>query len=283
MRWMLVVALVACGHSNGTSFGSAGPDGDASDVDAGSTTPHDATTSSTIWTPHPGTSWQWQLEDDVDTSFDVEMYDIDMFDTPQATIDALHAAGRVVICYVDVGSYEPGRPDASQFPSSVRGNELDGWPGEYWLDTRSSVVRQLMRARFDTAVAKHCDGIEPDNVDGYENTPGFPLTSATQLDYNRFVASEVHARGLSVGLKNDTDQVGDLLPSFDWMLDEQCFEYGECDTLAPFVAANKAVFEVEYGAASLATTVCPEANADNFDTLIKDVDEDVTAWRVACR
>jgi len=140
-----------------------------------------------------------------------------------------------------------------------------------------------MLARLDTAVAKHCDGVEPDNVDGYENDSGFALTAATQLDYNRFIASEAHARSLSVGLKNDTDQVPDLLAAFDWMLDEQCFQYGECDTLAPFVAANKAVFEVEYGAASLASTVCPEANADNFDTLIKDADMDVTAWRVACR
>jgi hypothetical protein len=43
------------------------------------------------------------------------------------------------------------------------------------------------------------------------------------------------------------------------------------------------VFEVEYGAASLAATSCPQANANNFDTLIKPADEQVTAWRVACR
>jgi hypothetical protein len=273
MRWSLVVLLVAC-HSSvpGTAPPVAG-DPDSSTPDAGRA----------IWAPHPGTSWQWQLEDGVDTSFDVAMYDVDMFDTPRSTIDALHAAGRIVICYVDVGSYEPGRPDSSRFPASVRGNELDGWPGEYWLDTRSPVVRQLVTARLDIAVAAHCDGVEPDNVDGYQNDPGFALTAATQLDYNRFVASAAHARGLSVGLKNDSDQLADLLPSFDWMLDEQCFQYGECDALAPFVAADKAVFEVEYGAASLATTICPQANADNFDTLIKPADMSVTASRVACR
>lgn len=284
MRWLVVVFVVACGQPgsppNGVPPGGGkgdgpGSDGSDADVDAMPDGP------AALWSPRPGTSWQWQLQDTIDTSFDVAMYDIDLFDTPQATIDALHAAGRAVICYVDVGSYEPNRPDASQFPASVRGNELDGWPGEYWLDTRSQVVRSIIQARLDLAASKHCDGVEPDNVDGYENDPGFPLTATTQLDYDRFIATQGHVRGLSVGLKNDTDQIGDLLPAFDWMLDEQCFQYTECDELAPFIAANKAVFEVEYGDASLAQTICPDANADNFDTLIKA--EDLTAWRVACR
>ena len=284
MRWLLIFVL-ACGHSS-PSPGNPPPDGKAggdggSGGDAGTTI--DGPASASVWTPHPGTSWQWQLQGTIDTSFDVMMYDIDLFDVPQGTIDDLHAAGRRVICYLSAGTYEPGRPDSADFPSSVIGNELPDWPGEHWLDTRSSAVRDLMKARLDRAVTRQCDGVEPDNIDGYQNDPGFPLTATTQLDYNRFLATEAHARGLSVGLKNDLDQVSDLLPAFDWALNEQCFQYDECAMLDPFVAANKAVFQVEYGSASLATTVCPRANAENFDTLIKPANEEVTAWRVACR
>jgi hypothetical protein len=134
---------------------------------------------------------------------------------------------------------------------------------------------------MDLAVSKHCDGIEPDNVDGYTNSPGFPLTYDTQLDYNRFIAAAAHARGLSVGLKNDLDQIVDLEPSFDWELDEQCYQYSECELLQPFIAANKAVFEVEYGSSNLVSTYCPQANADNLDTLIKDLNLD--ASRISCR
>ena len=68
---------------------------------------------------------------------------------------------------------------------------------------------------------------------------------------------------------------------FDWALNEQCFQYNECDMLLPFINAGKAVFNTEYGAASLATSVCPRANSLNFDTLVKNLDLD--AWRVACR
>jgi hypothetical protein len=137
-----------------------------------------------------------------------------------------------------------------------------------------------MKERLDRAVARKCDGVEPDNVDGYTNQSGFPLTAATQLDYNRFLAREAHARGLSVGLKNDLEQVNELLPDFDWAMNEQCLQYDECQLLAPFIAAGKAVFHVEYGGQALAQTVCPKTRPLGFSTLIKKLDLD--AWRVAC-
>ena len=41
------------------------------------------------YTPPVGTTWQWQLTGAVDTSLDVQMYDVDLFDVPQSVIDAL--------------------------------------------------------------------------------------------------------------------------------------------------------------------------------------------------
>jgi len=232
-----------------------------------------------IWQPTPGTSWQWQLTGTIDTSFDVQMYDIDLFDTPKSTIDTLHGQGRVVICYFSAGSWEDWRPDAADFPANVKGNS-NGWPGEKWLDIRNiAALSPIMQARLDLAVDKGCDGVEPDNVDGYSNKTGFPLTGNDQLTYNRWLADQAHARGLSVGLKNDVEQVTQLEPYFNWALDEQCFEYNECDLLLPFVQAGKAVFGVEYSG-SLAS-FCPEANSMDFDWLKKN--ENLNASREACR
>ena len=88
-----------------------------------------------------------------------------------------------------------------------------------------------------------------------------------------------HARELSVGLKNDLDQVSQLVDDFDWALNEQCFEYDECDMLLPFVKAGKAVFGVEY---ELDTAeFCAQANAMDFDWLKKNYDLD--AERESCR
>jgi hypothetical protein len=121
--------------------------------------------------------------------------------------------------------------------------------------------------------------MEPDNVDGYANDSGFSLTYQDQIQYNSFIADEAHARGLSVGLKNDLDQISDLLPSFDWALDEQCFQYSECKKLLPFIEAGKAVFEVEYSLPP--TKFCPEANSLNFNSMKKHLNLGV--YRVPCR
>ncbi len=233
-----------------------------------------------VWQPAPGTSWQWQLTGSIDTSFDVDMYDVDLFDAPQSAIDQLHADGRVVICYFSAGSWEEWRPDAGAFPPSVLGNPLDGWPGEKWLDIRQlAILGPIMSARLDVAVAKACDGVEPDNLDGYANDSGFPLTAQDQLNYNTWLAAEAHQRGLSIGLKNDLAQIEDLVPHFDWALNEQCFEYEECDVLLPFIQAGKAVFGVEYEGDP--DIFCPQANAMNLDWLMKNLDLD--AWRLSCR
>jgi hypothetical protein len=241
--------------------------------------------SSSVWQPKPGTSWQWQLSGSIDTSVDVAMYDIDLVEAPQATIDELHGKGRIVICYFSAGSREDWRPDAGDFASSDYGKGLAGWPGETWLDVRSANVRAIMQKRLDLAVQKGCDGVEPDNVDGYANDTGFPLTQADQLDYLGFLSTEAHGRSLSVGLKNSVELASTLVTSFDWALNEECLAYSECAQLAPFISAGKAVFHVEYvdqqgqGAAKK-SSVCGDASISGFSTLIKTWDLD--AWRLAC-
>jgi endo-alpha-1,4-polygalactosaminidase (GH114 family) len=130
----------------------------------------------------------------------------------------------------------------------------------------------------DLCSAKGFDGIELDNVDGYTNNTGFPLTARDQLTFNLALATSAHARGLSVGLKNDLNQIGDLVAAFDWALDEECFAYGECDLLGPFIAAGKAVFNVEY--TMTPDQFCPQAKAAGFSSLVKHLNLD--AYRVAC-
>jgi hypothetical protein len=230
-----------------------------------------------VWMPKPGTTWQWQLSGKVDTTVDAQMYDIDLFTNDVSVMQTLHAAGRAVVCYFSAGSYEPDRPDSAALAATGLGNVLDGWPNEKWLDVRSSAVRAIMRARLDTAASKGCDGVEPDNVDGYDNNNGLGLTMADQLDYNTFIATEAHARGLSVGLKNALGLVPALVAKFDWALNEECLKYSECDVLQPFITGGKAVFHCEYAAST--TGICDKRPA-GFSTIVKHLALD--AWRLAC-
>jgi hypothetical protein len=254
-------------------------------IPAPTATPLPIPTPGPWWHPAPGTTWQWQLTGVVDQSYNVQMYDIDVFDNDASVVAALHAAGRVVIAYIEAGDWNVVRPDADQFPESVLCGTISGWPDERWMDIRQiDVLGPLIGARMDMAVQKGFDGIEPDCIDAYANNNGCSgtLTYQDQITYNTWLASQAHARNLSVGLKGDIEQAFDLQPYFDWTLNEQCFQYNECDWpnngVVNFIDAGKAVFQVEYKLAK--TKFCPQANAWGFSSMKKNLNLD--AWMDPC-
>jgi hypothetical protein len=66
-----------------------------------------------------------------------------MFDNTAAVVADLHSRGKKVICYIDVGSWENYRSDASKFPASLLGAKYSGFPNERWLDIRSTKYHHL--------------------------------------------------------------------------------------------------------------------------------------------
>jgi hypothetical protein len=202
------------------------------------------------------------------------IYDIDGEENSAATVAALHAQGKKVVCYMDAGVYETYRTDASSFPSSVIGAADSGWDGSYWLDVRQiSTLAPIMQARIAMCKSKGFDAVEPDEIDGYSNDPGFPISYAQQIAYNTAFAGWVHAAGMSVLLKGDIDQAVDLQPSFDFTLNEECDLYSECSPgLDSFANAGKAVFIAEYPdddptgyPVNLTGAACLNAQAKHFN------------------
>ena len=240
----------------------------------------DISSTNNWYKPDPGTSWQWQLTGDINTSYDVDLYDIDLEETPQEVIDDLHQQGKKVICYFNGGAYEPYRTDSYLFPDESLGKSMEGWENEKWLDiAHFDKFSGIMKGRLDLAVEKGCDGVEPENMDGYQNDTGFAITYKDQIYYNLWIATEAHKRALSVALKNDVEQVKDLVDDFDFAVNEQCFEYEECDYLLPFIEQGKAVLGVEYDLST--SEFCSEANAMNFSWLKMEYDLD--GGRTSCR
>ncbi|MGU7773328.1 endo alpha-1,4 polygalactosaminidase [Burkholderia sp. MR1-5-21] len=242
-----------------------------------------------ILDPNPAVQppkWDWQLASPITINPDttIRIYDIDMFNNEQSgAVQALHGNGYKVICYVDVGSWENWRDDAGQFPASILGATYSGFPDEQWLDVRDvnpaksqtgMALATILGARFDRAKNMGCDAIEPDNIDGYDTTAhessGFPLTYDDQLYFNLWVAGEAQKRGMLVGLKNDINQAQDsqIVNAFDFVVSEQCFEYGECGFFSSFLALNKPVFEAEYDLDL--TQFCPDAKASRISAIKKN-------------
>jgi hypothetical protein len=239
------------GGSSGSSSGGSGDSGAASS-DGGA-----------VWTPSTAgpIHFHWMIggfttADLLSGQTGPVVYDIDGEGATAADVAAIHAAGAIAVCYVDVGSLEMGRSDYSQFPSSVIGPVVAGWPNENWLLVTAAnqpIILPLMKARFENwCLAKGFDAIEPDNLDGWTNISN--ITETDNLAYDMAIAGLSHALPMSIGLKNlatdlDTTQLPTFVAAFDWALNEQCYEYSECGVYTQagsFLPANKAVFDVEY-------------------------------------
>lgn len=231
------------------------------------------------WQPKPTTaSWQFQLQGRIDTSIDAPVFEIDGFNSRKATVTKLRKQGRKVICYIDVGSWENYRPDAKRFPRSVIGRKYEGYPDERWLDIRR--FRKFagpLKARIRMCARKGFDALEPDNINGWENRTGFPITARDQLRFNRWIARIAHKNGLAVGLKNDGRQARKLVRDFDFAVVEQCFQYHECGQYVPFIRRGKAVFAVEYERPRSA--FCARAKKLRFSAIGKEYDLFARPWR----
>ena len=236
-----------------------------------------ATPSAELWRPRPGASWQLQLTGAIDAR-GADIVDVDGHETSAAEVAALHASGKRVICYFNAGGWEDWRPDRDAFPPALIGRNLDDWPGERWLDIREvEVLMPIMAARMDECREKGFDAVDPDNLDGWQADSGFPLTSADSLAYLGALSAAAHDRGLAIGLKNGVELIDRALPLVEFAVNEECLAYRECAAYAPFLAAGKAVFHVEYSGSI--SSICSRVPA-GFASIRKRLE--LAAWVERC-
>ncbi|SEF97718.1 Glycoside-hydrolase family GH114 [Nonomuraea solani] len=224
------------------------------------------------------------------------VFDIDLYAAEEAAgnnrtlntaaVKAIHARGAKAICYVDAGSIEEFRPDYQQFVDwhKKNGNSLLGkpfspeFPNERWANINNDkgqrdFLLKMMAARVDKCAQAGFDGVEFDVVNAHEegkSVTGWNVSPATQLVYNRALAGLAHAKGLSAALKNDLSQAAELVSSFDYAVNEECFQYDECEELSVFVKAGKPVFHVEYETSP--ASFCAESKTLKFNSLKKPAD-----------
>ncbi|KAF1983790.1 glycoside hydrolase family 114 protein [Aulographum hederae CBS 113979] len=237
------------------------------------------------WKPPANLSWQIVLNGSLVPFANMTVIDGDLFDTPANVWSDLRKAGHIPLCYFSAGSAENWRDDYKDFAAEDMGSTLEHWEDEKWLNVKSKKVRKIMQKRMDLAVEKGCVAIDPDNVDVYDNGGGgFSLTAPDSIEYVKWLVSEGHKRGLSVGLKNAASIVGDVLADVDFQVNEECGQIGECDLFRSFIEANKPVFGIEYveGEPSRDTVdaICGNVESRGFSTVIKHLD--LKEWVVYC-
>jgi hypothetical protein len=180
-----------------------------------------------------------------------------------------HDRGMRVVCTVAAGYWDRSTPDAANFSPSMIGRSVWGDSGRRWLDIRNTGVRSLMDARFAHAAEIGCDGIDATYLELWYQNTGFFITYGDQLAYNRYLADSAHARGLSIGLHNTTQQIADLAGWYDFSIAESCLEAAECGIYAPFKALDKPVFHLEYDPITAEIHVCNASRELGYNTIIK--------------
>lgn len=254
--------------------------------------PKESPATSANWRPAVGTTFQIVLQSSLDdTTTNADVYDIDLFYNNRSTVAHLHSAGHKVVCYFSAGSYEVWRYDWDEFQPSDLGSPLTGWGGERWLDINSKNVRNIMRQRLDFARQKGCDGVDPGNVDAYDNYNGLRLTRAHAADYVNWLANETHARDMSMGLNNAGALIPYVIKNMQWSINEQCVQDNTCSTYGRFIKAKKPVFHIEYPKGATANNTqavtktqqkkaCGGKNSKRFSTIMKNMDLD--SWIQTC-
>ena len=263
---------------------------------------HDTPSATDTWwkptaTPNPP-SWQIVLNGKEGAAIDMsrDVYDFDLFDN-QAAIKAVKAANstKKVMCYFSAGTWESWRCDSSCFPKSDLGGIMCDWPGERWVKPGSQTIRDIMLKRLDLAKSVGCDGVDPDNIDAFdnedENTLG--LTRDDAISYINFLADAAHARGMSCGLKNSADIAEDTISKVDYQVNEECVAQKNCGDFQVYIKNNKPVFNIEYpysgGEASSKawttsemTSRCTTAasSAKGFSVLLKNLS--LNDWSATC-
>lgn len=238
------------------------------------------------WQPKSGVSFDWQLDDVSTTSdFAADVVDVDAFTTSAETVAALHAKGKKVIAYLSVGTIESDRNDVSLIPSEVVGKKYPEWPKERWLDIRQiDKLKPWLNSRINMILKKKFDGIEPDNLDSYDNDPGFDIQLSDTKKYADYLIELAHSNGLSIGQKNVKELTADYASKFDWALTEDAFAQGWQNELSKYVKLNKPVFATEYtdqiSQTKFQSTVCPTAKQIRYTAILKK--RDLSKWVDRC-
>jgi hypothetical protein len=229
------------------------------------------------WTPAIGSRFQIQLSDyPPNLDLDVEIFELDLFETTTNAIRYLHQHDKKVICYLNAGAWEAFRPDAAEFPAEAIGLPYIGWAGEKWLDvSRFELFADVISRRLDLALSKGCDGVDLDNINGYQQPTGFQISTQAQLAYNLWLSEQAHLRGLAIGMKNTGDLVPAMVDFYDFAVLEDCAFYDECANFLPFIQKGKAVFQIEYrDRFNDVTDFCTQSRANGFSTILKNRDLD---------
>jgi endo-alpha-1,4-polygalactosaminidase (GH114 family) len=141
---------------------------------------------------------------------------IDPFqDNVAASISAIQANGNEVGAYISIGTGENYRNDFTALQPYLVTTAWGQWPNEFFVNSTTTGIIDIMKARIDQIAIWGCDWVEFDNMDWvYDDelrtTYGFEVTESEGIAYYQELCNYVHQKGMKCMAKNLVDNASDF-------------------------------------------------------------------------
>ena len=126
--------------------------------------------------------------------------------------------------YISIGTGEDWRADFTQLQPYLVATAWGQWAGEYFVNSTTTGILAVMKARIDKMAVWGCDWVEFDNMDWIYDVDlraqyGFQVTQEEGIAYYNTLCNYVHKRGMKCMAKNMTENAsnfdGVLYESYD--------------------------------------------------------------------
>jgi hypothetical protein len=114
------------------------------------------------------------------------------------------------------------------------------------------------------------------------------MTIIDSINFMRWLTARAQTHKLAVGLKNSAAILPNVLPAVQFIVQEQCVQFSECNKYATSITAGKPVFHIEYPSevkVEIAEQFCKQSGAAQgaagFSTVIKRFNLD--GWVQNCK
>ncbi len=123
------------------------------------------------------------------------------------SIAEIKANGNQVSAYISIGTGETYRDDFTAMKPYLVEKQWGEWPDEYFVNSTTTGIMDLMKARIDKIALWGCDWVEFDNMDWcfdeeLRTNYGIQATEAEGIAYFQELCNYVHAKGMKCMAKN---------------------------------------------------------------------------------
>ena len=166
------------------------------------------------------------------------------------SVAQIKANGNEVGAYISIGTGENWRDDFIQLQPFLVTVPWEQWQGEYFVNTITTGIIDIMKARIDKIANWGCDWVEFDNMDWiYDEdlraTYGYQVTEEEGVAYYQELCNYVHSKGMKCMAKNTVENASE----FDGVLYESYNNdknWWDQSGAQSFIDANKLVIINHY-------------------------------------